>query len=83
MQNTRGGSTLIKVTKENEGISSVEREEEYIEDKGKGYIETAIYLFNTFGLGVFFDGIQPKLYRAAVNHSVTFYIYELIMKSVK
>jgi len=45
------------------------------------YLQTALFLLNRFGVGVFFDGIQPKLYRAAVNHSVTFYVYDLIMRT--
>ena len=76
MQNTRGGDLSIKSTND-------ERVELLSDNnKGKGYIETAYDLFNKFGPGVFFDGIQPKLYRAAVNHSVTFYIYDLIMRNV-
>ena len=84
MQNTRGGANFIrqndhKIVEDKKRINKLNGE--YIDDKGKSYIETAIYLFNTFGFRVFFDGIQPKLYRAAVNHSVTFYIYDLIMKN--
>jgi solute carrier family 25 carnitine/acylcarnitine transporter 20/29 len=31
------------------------------------------------GVGAFFDGITPKLIRAAVNHAITFTIYDMIM----
>lgn len=49
---------------------------------GMSFIETALTLQRKFGLGIFFDGIQPKLLRAAVNHSVTFFVYDLIVRSV-
>ena len=29
--------------------------------------------------GVFYDGINPKLVRAAINHGVTFYVYDFII----
>jgi hypothetical protein len=32
------------------------------------------------GVGAFFDGLTPKLLRAAVNHATTFYLYDLIMQ---
>lgn len=32
------------------------------------------------GVGAFFDGLTPKLLRAAVNHAVTFFIYDLLMQ---
>ena len=44
-------------------------------------LSTAISLQKKGGWKIFFDGIVPKLLRASVNHSVTFYIYEAIMKS--
>ena len=44
------------------------------------FIGTALSLQKKYGFGIFFDGIQPKLYRAAVDHSVTFYVYEQLMK---
>ena len=47
-----------------------------------GFIDTAISLQQKFGWGIFFEGIQPKLLRAAVNHSVTFYIYNLIVSYI-
>lgn len=48
--------------------------------ESEGLIDMAVYLKDTYGLGVFYDGISPKLARAAVNHGVTFYVYEFIMK---
>ena len=35
-------------------------------------------LYNDRGIRGFFDGLTPKMLRAAVNHSVTFYIYDKI-----
>jgi Mitochondrial carrier protein len=34
------------------------------------------------GVGAFFDGLTPKMLRAALNHSVTFYMYDIIMRSL-
>jgi hypothetical protein len=34
------------------------------------------------GVGAFFDGLTPKLLRAAVNHATTFTIYDLIMQRI-
>lgn len=75
MQNTQGSAnreTLGPSTADDIGTSLT----------SMGYVDTALYLYRKFGLGIFFDGIQPKLYRAAVNHSVTFYVYDLIMRSI-
>jgi lipoprotein signal peptidase len=36
-------------------------------------------LYRTGGIGVFFDGITPKMLRAAINHAVTFFLYDLIV----
>ena len=33
-------------------------------------------LYQERGLGAFFDGLTPKMLRAAVNHSVTFFMYD-------
>lgn len=44
--------------------------------------QTAVSLQNQFGFGIFFDGISPKLLRAAVNHSVTFFVYDNILRSL-
>lgn len=36
-------------------------------------------LYRAGGLRGFFDGLEPKLARAAVKHAVTFYVYEVLM----
>jgi solute carrier family 25 carnitine/acylcarnitine transporter 20/29 len=46
--------------------------------KSDSFMETASSLYQRGGVSIFFDGISPKLIRAAINHSVTFYIYDLI-----
>ena len=45
-------------------------------------IEVAKQLYKENGLGGFFDGLTPKMIRAAVNHSVTFYIYDIILNAL-
>ena len=48
-----------------------------------GILKTALYLKNKYGLSIFFDGLSPKLARAAVNHAVTFYVYDAIMHNLQ
>jgi len=36
-------------------------------------------LYAQGGVGAFFDGLTPKMLRAAVNHAVTFWIYSIVM----
>ena len=36
-------------------------------------------LYRSGGVMAFFDGLEPKLARAAVKHAVTFWVYEIIM----
>jgi hypothetical protein len=41
---------------------------------------TVVYmLYAQRGIFAFFDGLTPKLMRAAVNHAVTFYVYDTLM----
>ena len=54
----------------------------YKAERDTGFLATALRLQRTFGWGVFYDGVQPKLLRAAVNHSVTFWVYNLILNWV-
>lgn len=35
-------------------------------------------LYEQGGIGAFFDGLTPKMLRAATNHAVTFYVYDLV-----
>ena len=47
----------------------------------KNLWNTAVALQKEFGFRIFFDGISPKLLRAAVNHSVTFFVYDFMLRS--
>lgn len=44
--------------------------------------ETAEALYKSEGISGFWNGITPKMLRAAVNHSVTFFTYDLIMNAL-
>ncbi|EEC47952.1 predicted protein [Phaeodactylum tricornutum CCAP 1055/1] len=39
-------------------------------------------LYRDGGIGIFFDGLDAKMLRAAVNHAVTFSIYDWLMNTV-
>jgi solute carrier family 25 carnitine/acylcarnitine transporter 20/29 len=39
-------------------------------------------LYASGGLGAFFDGLTPKMLRAAVNHAVTFWVYDLVQGAI-
>ena len=39
-------------------------------------------LYADGGIGAFYDGLTPKMLRAAVNHSVTFQLYVMMMSSM-
>jgi len=43
-----------------------------------GFVETAIELRERYGNGIFFDGLTPKMFRAAINHAVTFYVFDYL-----
>ena len=47
-----------------------------------GALEVTKQLYNDRGIRGFFDGLTPKMLRAAINHSVTFYVYDLILHSL-
>lgn len=36
-------------------------------------------LYQEGGVGAFFDGLTPKMLRAAVNHAVCFFVYDIMM----
>jgi len=36
-------------------------------------------IYRTGGIRAFFDGLEPKLARAAIKHAVTFWVYEVLM----
>lgn len=61
--------TLLQNTKGDEGNNSA--------------WNVAYDLYKDGGIGAFFDGITPKMLRAAVNHAVTFFVYDLIMSQLQ
>jgi len=46
-------------------------------------IDVAKELYADGGVNAFFDGLTPKMLRAAVNHAVTFSVYDVIMTALK
>mgnify|MGYP006128648067 FL=1 len=72
----QGGHSRGRVRVDGEGDKEGD---EYID---MNFGETFNYLKETFGPGVFWDGLTPKLIRAAVNHSVTFTVYDLIIELI-
>eukprot|EP00584_Thalassiosira_punctigera_P003101 CAMPEP_0172538074 /NCGR_PEP_ID=MMETSP1067-20121228/9544_1 /TAXON_ID=265564 ORGANISM="Thalassiosira punctigera, Strain Tpunct2005C2" /NCGR_SAMPLE_ID=MMETSP1067 /ASSEMBLY_ACC=CAM_ASM_000444 /LENGTH=301 /DNA_ID=CAMNT_0013323495 /DNA_START=483 /DNA_END=1388 /DNA_ORIENTATION=+ len=40
-------------------------------------------MYRTGGIRAFFDGLEPKLARAAVKHAVTFWVYEVLMSLLR
>jgi solute carrier family 25 carnitine/acylcarnitine transporter 20/29 len=40
-------------------------------------------LYQAGGVGAFFEGLEPKLARAAIKHAVTFWCYEIFMKLMR
>lgn len=51
-------------------------------EESSSALDVSIQLFQDRGIGGFFDGITPKMLRAAVNHSVTFFIYDFIFSAL-
>jgi Mitochondrial carrier protein len=41
-------------------------------------IQVVREIYESGGIGAFFDGLTPKMLRAAVNHAVTFWVYDLV-----
>ena len=40
-------------------------------------------LYRSGGFKAFFDGLEPKLVRAAVKHAATFWVYEIVMNMLR
>lgn len=82
MQNTQGDNCNYKISSKDEENQNSNYNHIYDINNTLNIWQTAVLLKQQYGIRIFFDGIVPKLYRAAVAHSVTFYVYELIMKKV-
>ena len=64
-------------------VKTLEQNTEGDDENGRrGTLEIAAELYAEGGIGAFFDGLTPKMLRAAVNHAVTFWLYELVMSSM-
>jgi hypothetical protein len=50
--------------------------------EGLSLIQVASELYQDHGIGVFWDGLAPRLLRQAVNHATTFALYEVLMNDV-
>ena len=53
------------------------------DEENVGTFEVAKQLYEEGGISAFFDGLTPKMLRAAVNHAVTFWMYEMVMSSIQ
>ena len=49
-------------------------------EDSKGSFAIAKDLYEVGGISAFYDGLTPKMYRAAVNHAVTFFVYDSIIQ---
>lgn len=49
-------------------------------ENDQNFAKTAVTMYQKFGAGVFFDGLTPKCIRAAVNHAITFFVFDYITK---
>ncbi|CAJ1946018.1 unnamed protein product [Cylindrotheca closterium] len=45
-------------------------------------VQVASKLYQEHGVGVFWDGLAPRLLRQAVNHATTFSLYEILLHEV-
>ena len=50
--------------------------------KRESFGEATMRLWRAGGMGIFWDGLTPKLLRAVVNHAVTFVVYEELMSAL-
>ena len=87
MQNTQGGRTPAPAPSlEIAGAEAGARDGLTANTSGatqpapsQGFVATAAALYAQGGVAVFFDGLSPKMLRAAVNHAVTFAVYDLLV----
>lgn len=49
--------------------------------KNLNLFSTALMLRERHGMGIFVQGMTPKMMQAGVNHSITFFIYDLIVNT--
>ena len=46
--------------------------------RGESFGACATRLYRAGGVGIFWEGIGPKVLRAIVNHATTFYVFDLV-----
>ena len=46
--------------------------------RGESFGACAMRLYRAGGVGIFWEGIGPKVLRAIVNHATTFYVFDLV-----
>lgn len=63
-------------------VQNTEGDDDDDDDRPTSTIDVARRLYREGGPGAFFDGLTPKMLRAGVNHSITFWIYDLIIKQL-
>lgn len=72
MQNTQGSGS----NQQTQSMSSSSSDSSAF---GQTMLSTALELAKRGGLSAFYDGITPKLIRASINHSVTFFVYDFLI----
>ena len=77
MQNTQGRGNDPQATSAPSSLSTSDSSA-----FGQTMLSTALELAKRGGLNAFYDGITPKLIRASINHSVTFFVYDFLINKV-
>ena len=78
MQNTQGSGSNQQTASMSSSSSSSSDSSAF----GQTMLSTALELAKRGGLSAFYDGITPKLIRASINHSVTFFVYDFLINKV-
>jgi hypothetical protein len=79
MQNTQGSGSNQQANSMSSSSSSSSSDSSAF---GQTMLSTALELAKRGGLSAFYDGITPKLIRASINHSVTFFVYDFLIYQV-
>ena len=74
-QNTQGSKNDDSISNSNSSSSSSSTE--------LNGIQACKELVDKYGISILWDGINPKLLRASVNHAVTFFTYDLLIDFMK
>ena len=75
---------VIKTYQQNtQGSKNDQNSDNNDDDTGLNGIQACKELVEKYGIAVLWDGINPKLLRASVNHAVTFFTYDLLIEFMK